>query len=234
VAVELTTLAELGVNHVYIEDDSLLANKKRAMEIFDLLSERPDMHLSNGNGVNIQHLMCKVGGSLETDMHLLCSMADAGFKLMSLPFESGSQRVMGRWCSNKWRIDKVNHTQLVTDIAKLNIQACGNYMLGFPDETREEMFQTIDMARRHMDAGLSQANFFIVVPFPGCEMYDWALENGWLKPNLHPDEYNWTKSVFVPSMMKVDPDQIEGFRDLAWRIVNRPDFVADRIRMAAL
>ena len=46
-------------------------------------------------------------------------------------------------------------------------------MLGFPSETEEEMLQTVDFA---LTAPLHSANFFIVQPFDGTDIYEMFKE----------------------------------------------------------
>ena len=63
---ELKVLKELGVKYLYINDDSLLAKKKRAYEIFDKLRSF-DFRLADINGINIVHFFKKYKGKAKIE-----------------------------------------------------------------------------------------------------------------------------------------------------------------------
>ena len=64
---------------MYINDDSLLAKKKRAYEIFDKLRSF-DFRLADINGINIVHFFKKHKGKLIVDEELLYMFYEAGFR----------------------------------------------------------------------------------------------------------------------------------------------------------
>jgi len=63
-------------------------------------------------------------------------------------------------------------------IKKYNIPTSVNNMIGFPDETRELVFDTIDLNRViESDA----VNGFVFQPYSGTYLYDYSVEKGYLK-----------------------------------------------------
>lgn len=223
---EADTLKALGVGYVYIEDDSLLAKKSRAMAIFRDLASR-GLRLADVNGVNIAHLFRNVGGArLEPDHELLGLMAACGFEELSLPFESGSQRILNTYASGKWNLERLDTMALIRAAMDAGLHVSGNYMLGYPDEQMDEIMATLRMARRHVDAGLEEVNVFLVVPFPGSELFDLARREGYLPDDWSPDHMRW----FAPTMVNttVPPNELQRIRDVAWLLLNRPAFVEDR------
>ena len=97
---EMVVIKELGAEYIYIEDDSLLAKKKRALEIFRMLIKF-GFKLGDVNGVNLSHLHRNEGGRIVVDDEMLETMAEAGFDRLSFPVESGSQRIIDKWVSGK-------------------------------------------------------------------------------------------------------------------------------------
>jgi len=91
-------------------------------------------------------------------------------------------------------------------------------MLGYPDEVREEVEETIAMAARHRAAGLDSANFFLVMPLPGTPLFELALQGGHLPEDFDPDRMNWTKATMVNT--PVPPAELEELRQRAWRELN--------------
>lgn len=226
VMAEIDILKGMGTEYVFLEDDSLLAKKQRAIEIFQTL-KGSGLRLIDVNGVNIVHLSKNVGGGkIVIDSELLEAMADSGFEKISLPFESGTQRIIDKYASRKWRIDKLDTVDLIHTMRDLGITALGNYTIGYPDETFDEMMETIMLAKRHVDEGLAAASFFVIVPFPGTTLYDLAISEGHLSADFNPDDMRWTKSIFKNT--PVSADTLEHIRTMAWKLINQPQFVQSK------
>lgn len=221
---EFAALKKLGVEYVFIEDDSLFAKKRRALEIFRMVREL-GLKLLDVNGINLCHLHRGKHGSNEqqVDHELIEVLAEAGFKSLALPFESASQRILDRYASSKWRVADTNTAALIRAFNDCDIRVSGNYMIGYPDETIDEIFQTITMAKRNVEEGLDYALFFAVVPFPGSALFEMAVRDGHLDRDFNPDELRWTKSIM--RQLKVDTSTLEHLRQLAWLLVNRSDYV---------
>ncbi|WKE69210.1 B12-binding domain-containing radical SAM protein [Streptomyces sp. WP-1] len=220
---ELDTLKGLGVELVYINDDSLLAWKHRVHKVLDLL-QRYDFLLADINGVNIRHLFKRTGSGdrLEVDVELLEHLYTAGFRRIGLPFESGSQRLLDKYSTAKWRIDKCDVFELIRTMADMGFTTNANFMVGYPDETLEELSQTYMLARRAMDAGLDGCGFFMVQPFPGTALYDEAVASGQLDPVTRPDDMGWSKSQSPSPFrdLKIDPQVLHYSRNLAFAMLN--------------
>lgn len=211
---ELDILKGLGVKQLFIEDDSLFGMKKRSLRLLGKIRGL-GFDILDVNGINVVHLLKR----WKPDHDVLRALADAGFTEIVLPFESGNLRILRKYASNKLNIE-------MSDIKAL-IEACkeeygfritGNYMLGYPDETLEEIQTTTEMARRHVGWGLDAANFFLVMPLPGTPLFDMAVANGNLSADFNPDAMNWTKANMRNTL--VPPAQLEEIRDHAWETVN--------------
>ena len=225
---ELQILKDLGVEYVFFEDDSLFAKKKRAYEMFRAVAEL-GLNLSDVNGINICHLQKNVGGELGIDEEFLEVIAEAGFRALQLPFESASHRLLNKYSTSKWSIEKTNTKELIQACSRAGISTAGNYMIGYPDETVQEMHSTILMAKHHVEQGLKYANLFAVVPFPGTLLFDQVIKSGQLDHNFNPDQMKWTKSILKNTA--VPADTLEQLRQLAWLTVNRSEYVDYKIAM---
>jgi radical SAM superfamily enzyme YgiQ (UPF0313 family) len=228
VLAELNTLKNLGAHYIFFEDDSLFAKKKRAYELFRLVREM-GLDLSDVNGINIVHLLTNNKGRLEIDHEFLEIIAEAGFHMLHLPFESASQRILDKYSSAKWNLDKLDAGALIRACDDVGIKTAGNYMIGYPDESLDEIHNTILMAKRHIDEGLNHAALFAVVPFPGTMIYDMAVASGQLDPDFDTDQMRWTKSVM--KNLAVPAETLEHMRQLAWLTVNRSSYVDYKIKM---
>lgn len=218
---EMVRLKGLGVEYVFIEDDSLLAKKKRALQIFRMLIKF-GFKLGDVNGVNLSHLHKNEGGRLVPDDEMLETMAEAGFDKLLFPVESGSQRIIDKWASGKVHHDIYDISALIKKANSVGIEVASCYLIGYPDETYEELMQTLVLAKKHMDAGSRCVNFTMVTPFPGTALYDHVVENDLLLPGLELADMTWMK----PSMKTIiEPWILEFIQIKAWEFLNKPDIV---------
>lgn len=225
---EMDILTGLGVKHFFLEDDSLLGRKRRAMDIFRRIIDLK-VKLSGVNGINIAHMCKPEGGRWVVDKELLELMAQAGFTKFMLPVESGSQRIINQYATGKLNLERHDIVGIIKESQRLGIEVGGNYTFGYPDETLEEVHETFELARQHMSVGLSNANFMIITPFPGTAYYDMVVREGLFLPGVKIDELDWTK---VSIRTTVPKSTLEEMITNGWESVNRPERVR-RVRSMA-
>ncbi|MFA6105015.1 MAG: radical SAM protein [Patescibacteria group bacterium] len=219
---ELKILLALGVTHLYIEDDSLLAKKARIKDLFHRLAGL-GLKISGINGVNLVHFGIPTStGRLKPDVEYLEILSAAGFNEIVFPVESGNQRILDKYASSKLRHDKLNVLELVREAVKIGINCPVNMMIGFPDETKAEMNETVELAKKLIDAGARHVTFFIPIPFPGSKLYSIAIKGGHLSPDFDPDTMNWKNAVMKNTI--VPPEEVVILRDWAWETVNTEDY----------
>jgi hypothetical protein len=93
----------------------------------------------------------------------------------SLVFESGSQIVLTDICNRKTTVEELKTAGNI--LRKFNVRITGFTMIGFPTETREEAFMTIDLMRT-LDMDNSVMSIFY--PFKGLPLRDLCLERGYI------------------------------------------------------
>jgi len=211
----------MGVNEIFIEDDSLFGRKKRALRLLEQIVEL-DLKLMNINGINIIHLLKKG----KPDIEMIKLMKRAGFTDFSLPIESGNDRILKRWCSNKWDINNTDMPALIKAFNDEGIRIDANYIIGFPDETLEECKNTIEYARDNAKLGVDSSCFFICMPLPGTTMFDYCIEKGLIDKEFNIDKMNWRNANIKNGI--VPPQELERLRDEAWETVNSDAHKNDR------
>ena len=218
---------EIGAKQVFIEDDSLFGMKRRAIRLLKKITGT-GLELLDVNGVNTIHLVKKSNkpGWMVPDEELISLLAAVGFKEIVLPFESGSPRILKKWCSNKLAIERFDPGELVNMLNKYKINVGTNYMLGFPDETREEVNQTLKFARNLSKYKIDSVHFSLVMPVPGTPLFDYCIEKKQLPPDYNPDKFQWTKANLVNTL--IPPNELESIRDNAWEEFNSDEFKKSR------
>lgn len=215
---ELQILKDLGVKQIFIEDDSLLGKKKRGIRLIKKMIGT-GFEILDVNGVNIIHLL-KNG---EPDIEVIELLVEAGFRDIALPFESANPRIIKKYCSNKWDISNSNVSALIKVCKEKGLRVAGNFMIGYPDETLEEVQNTITYAEKRMDDGLDASSFFLVLPLPGTPIFDEAIRKGHLPKDFSPDRMHWQKANMINT--PVPPKVLEKIRDDAWMNLNHKNLV---------
>jgi anaerobic magnesium-protoporphyrin IX monomethyl ester cyclase len=225
---EVEKLRNLDVQKLYFEDDSLLANKSRVKTIFKNVIGM-GLQIEAINGVNLVHFQRRgKNGKLEIDIEFLEFLRDAGFREISFPVESGSQRILDKYATVKLNLSTLDVVELVRIASGLGIKCPINMMIGFPDETEEEIIKSVELGKRLVDAGAAYCSPFIPIPFPGSLLYEQAIAGGYLDRNFDPDLMNFANAVMRNTT--VPPERIMELRDWAWREMNPKEYIEERVR----
>jgi anaerobic magnesium-protoporphyrin IX monomethyl ester cyclase len=225
---EMDTLKGLGVKHVFFEDDSLLAKRQRALSIFRSLKGF-GLELSGVNGVNLAHLnrAAGKGNTLVVDEELFETIAEAGMKKLTFPFESGSQRLIDQFATKKLDLTRHNLSLLIRKAKSLGMEITGNYMVGYPGETYADIKATMALAKKHREEdGMDNANLAIITPFPGTPFYEMVVANDWFLPNVELADLDW---MYPSIKTDIPPRFLVSIITKGWKALNDPKRV-NRIR----
>ncbi|WP_236516946.1 B12-binding domain-containing radical SAM protein [Sandaracinus amylolyticus] len=113
------------------------------------------------------------------------AMHDAGCRNVSYAPESGSPRTLKR-IKKQVRLDRMLDSMRAAVGAGLNVKA--NLILGFPEETREDVAHTLSFAARMAQVGVHDVSVWTFVPYPGSALFDELVAAGTLGP-LDDDYY---------------------------------------------
>jgi len=128
---------------------------------------------------------------------LLEKMRKAGCFFIYYGIESGSQRILD-FIRKGIKIDQIK--KAIKWAKEAGIKTLGSFIIGFPDETREEVKKTIEFSKR---LKLDFAQFSIATPYPGTDLYDMARREGLL---LTEDwsQYTAARPVMATRYMKIE------------------------------
>jgi radical SAM superfamily enzyme YgiQ (UPF0313 family) len=102
------------------------------------------------------------------DPQLLKMMKRAGCWMISYGIESGSQEILDN-VKKGFRLAQVERAVRWTKEA--GIRAKGLFMIGYPEETRETLKQTLSLL---LHTPLDEINLSFLTPYPGTEIYHQA------------------------------------------------------------
>ena len=121
-------------------------------------------------------------------------------KLFGAPFfqvgmgvESGSERILNEICKRKTDINDVirGYDLLNTH----NIRSNAYFMIGFPTETREEIFKTIELCKR-INAHINCVSIF--QPLPGVPLTQMCIDSGYISGNETMETFTSTSVLKMP------------------------------------
>lgn len=160
-----------GVRELHILDDNFTLQREHAFTALEAIQrEGPGLALSFPNGVRLDRL----------DDELLTAMRAAGCYSLTVGIDSGSQPVLTR-LERRVTLEQMRERLMMVK-AKGGVRVTGNFIMGLPDETSDDIRQTIDYA---LSLPLQRANFVLYMPFPGSPLFDELRARGAL------DGLNW-------------------------------------------
>ena len=111
------------------------------------------------------------------DYDTLKALRDNGLRLLLVGFESGNQDILNH-IHKGIKLDMAR--EFMANCRKLGIKVHGTFIIGLPVETRETIEETIRFAQE-LDPHTIQVS--IAAPYPGTELYNESVKNGWMDQN---------------------------------------------------
>ncbi|HLE75800.1 MAG TPA: radical SAM protein [Candidatus Bathyarchaeia archaeon] len=208
---ELQFLANEGYKQLIFVDDSFTLNPKRVIEICrGIRKEKLDMQwICEGRVDNCSYEMLR-------------EMVKAGLKILYFGIESANQRILNYY--NKTITPEQAETAVRT-AKKAGVDVIvGSFILGAPDETRDEIRNTIEFAKR---VPIDLPQFNMLGAHPGNDIWNEFEEKGLLKVDEH-----WETAVGVCTISPaaVPCDEIRQItHDAFFRHVSRPSYLITQI-----
>ena len=149
------------VKEFFFDDDTFTAYLPRAREIAKKLGAL-GITWSCNSRANVNYETLKI-------------LKDNGLRLLLVGYESGNQKILD---GIKKGIQIEEARQFTRNCHKLGIIIHGTFILGLPGETRETIQQTMRYA---CELDVFSIQVSLAAAYPGTELYNWAIENGYLK-----------------------------------------------------
>jgi radical SAM superfamily enzyme YgiQ (UPF0313 family) len=176
VVAEIEELVEMGVDDLFFVDDTITIDKKNVLEICDLIVKR-----------NIK-IHFKISARVDTiNKEVIAALKKAGCYRIHYGIESASPKHL-KYLQKGQTPEKVERACKMTRDAGLGFFAY--MMIGIPHETKEEMFETVDFAKKLKP---DYAQFSICTPYPKVELYYQMIQEG-----IVPEDY-WQEFAENPS-----------------------------------
>jgi radical SAM superfamily enzyme YgiQ (UPF0313 family) len=200
---EIGVLVETyGVRNIKIMDEMFVLDKKHVVAICDGIVER-------GYDLNIW-AYARIDTITE---EMLARLKAAGFNWLAYGIEAGSETVRSGVAKGRFGKDAIRETIRKTRAAGIAVGA--NYIFGLPDDDRDSMRETLDLA---MELNCEYANFYVAMAYPGSKLYDDAIAAG---GKGLPDRWEGYAQLGYETLplptAHLSPGEILAFRDEAFR-----------------
>lgn len=169
-----------GIKKIAIMDENFTLNKNHVLSLCHrIIKEKINMEFSLPNGIRLDTL----------NKELLMLMRKAGFtSSVAVGIESGSERILKMI---KKHLKKETVKEKIDLMRRCGFRPIGYFILGFPTETIDEMYETLEFAR---ELKLYRAGFSPLFILPGTEIYNELKCKGDL-----PFDYDFT-TLFTDSI----------------------------------
>ncbi len=202
---------EFAAKHIAFSDDTFTLNNRRVEAICDEIIRR---------GLEVEWSCSSRVDTIRPE--LLKKMRQAGCTTIYYGAESASPHVL-KYYRKGIDIGKIERAVKLTK--KAGISVVCSFIIGAPMETREDIERTISFAIK-LDPDYAQ--FTILTPYPGTEIYEEAKRENLLITENY-DDYTAAKPVLKNQHMS--PDELLGLLKRCYlRFYLRPSFIVREIR----
>jgi radical SAM superfamily enzyme YgiQ (UPF0313 family) len=130
-------------------------------------------------GLNITYQLPTGTRSEALDAEVLAALYRTGCRNICYAPESGSLRTLKR-IKKKIKLERMIAS--IRAAARSGIVVKANLMIGFPDETKRELWETVRFGTKLAWLGAEDLPLFPFIPYPGTELYDRLRADGVLPP----------------------------------------------------
>lgn len=209
-----TLVKNYGVRNIKFADEMFVLNRAHVLEICNLLIERD-------YGLN---LWAYARVDTAKDPTLLATLKKAGFNWLVLGIEAADPKTR-KDVDKKFQQEDIYES--VRQVQAAGIDVLANYIFGLPEDTRETLQQTLDLA---LDLNTEFANFYCAMAYPGSALYqrareeNWAISSQWERYSQH------AKNTLPIQTRYLTAAEVVKFRDEAFQIYFRTPSYRDMIQ----
>ena len=198
-----------NIRNIKFLDEMFVLKEPHVVRLCDLIIER-------GYDLNMW-AYARVNTVNETMLH---KMKQAGINWVAYGFESGSKKVL-KGVSKGYNIDLVDTVVKMTYDAGLYI--CANFIFGLPDDDYDSMRETLDLA---IDINAEWANFYSTMAYPGSQLYQQAIQEGWPLPETWQGYSQYAYETLPLPTKYLSGAEVLRFRDHAFQVYfNSPRYL---------
>jgi anaerobic magnesium-protoporphyrin IX monomethyl ester cyclase len=185
---EIKSCIDLGINEIFVIDDTFSYDMERAKNICrGIINENIKLKWYVNTRINT------------VDEELLRLLKEAGCRRVNYGIESGSQKIINN-IKKGIKLEKAKHIIKKTKAVGLDVYCF--FMIGLPGETMSDIKQTFEFVK---ETKPDFAQFSVTTIEPGTELYQMALNSGIIKYDI------WKEFALKPKADFESPVWTENF-----------------------
>jgi anaerobic magnesium-protoporphyrin IX monomethyl ester cyclase len=212
---EMEECVSLGIHEFLIYDDTFTIQRQRVLDICDeIIRRKLDIGWDARARVNT------------VDEEMLRKMRQANCERVHYGVEAGTDRVL-KVLKKGITLEQIE--QAFRWSKQAGISTLAYFMIGAPSETREDILQTIEFAKK---LAPDFVHITIVTPFPGTQLYRMGLEQGILTHDFWREFAAHPTPDFRPEYWEEDlpREELQELVNHAYKsFYGRPDYVVKRL-----
>ncbi len=214
VLAELDTLvSQYGVRNVKFADELFVLNPKHVSEICDGIIER---------GLDLNIWAYARVDTVRDDM--FPKLKAAGINWLAYGIEAANTEVRD---DVQKGFDQGDIKETLGKTWAAGIHVIGNYIFGLPEDDLRTMQETLDLA---LDLNCEFANFYSAMAYPGSDLYQTAVQEGWVLPEKW-SGYSQHSADCLPLPTKhLTAAEVLEFRDRAFQAYYNSPRYLERVR----
>lgn len=157
-----------NLDAIEFHDEEFFVNRKRGTRIAEMIGGQYDWYVQT-----------RMDDLINLDLDLL---ERNGLRVVQPGLETGSPRILEMIKKQETLEDFYEANK---KLAATSIKSTYNFMMGYPTESDADLMATVDLAMRLMDENpnASISGFYVFVPYPGSELFDLAVQDGFEPPD---------------------------------------------------
>lgn len=215
---EIDDLVKNGIKELVIVDENFTVSRQRTIEICkEIIARKYNIRLTANSGIYIPSL----------DKEVLAYLHKAGLTILQLSVENGNQQFLNGTIKKQLNLE---YAKTIFQYSKeIGLLTMGFFIFGYPGETKETMLDTLKYA---FESGLDKARFSVLVPFPGTEVYQTAIDIGAIDEKIDVSQLRFTTDIPQVATKDFTKDDVKKIYDLANDILIKSNYsqVKDSLR----
>jgi anaerobic magnesium-protoporphyrin IX monomethyl ester cyclase len=161
-------ISRLGADAIHFLDDMVFVCGRHIRDFHEELKERNLLGRFVWRGLTRASILLKPNFNGEV-MNL---MKESGAWKIAIGVESGNDEVLKRI---RKHVTTAQVVEAVRKLVQYGIRAKGFFVLGFPDETKQQIEDTVRFIMELKDVGMTEISIFQFKPYPGTREYEFLL-----------------------------------------------------------
>ena len=161
---EMEECLKLGIEEILIYDDTFTVDKQRTIDVCDEIIKR---------GLKF---VWDIRARVDTvNVEVLKKLKQAGCARIHFGVEAGTEKIL-KVLNKGINLNQIENA--FKEAKKIGIERLGYFMIGSPEETKEDIYKTIEFAKK---INPDYVSITILTPYPATKIYQMALEQGVIK-----------------------------------------------------